>query len=299
MKAIRESITPIIVTTTILVVGFLLLHVGVVDYGVTYFLFFPFSLGYTIATLERKKQALISFFYGSIFFIGFLLVLSLEGLFCVICAMPFVFLSAMLGFYLHNWLEDDEEEDTRPLYVSIIPLFVLILINPLERFIMQEPALEVIENSIVLDFPSDLVFDKVKSMDNLDAEKPLGISLGLPAPYKCVLQADSIGSKRICYFKNGTITAQITKYDKGKILEMDVIEYNLTGKEWFKFVDASYSFNKEDEKTKITRTSSYKSVLRPRFYWRAIEHWGIEQEHKFVLKSLQKNLKESYRDEPK
>ena len=131
-------------------------------------------------------------------------------------------------------------------------------------------------------------------MDKLDADKPIAMLLGLPAPYRCELEADTVGAKRNCLFKNGKIIAQITKYEKGKVLEMDVIDYTLTGRDWFQFVDATYTFEEKNNKTIITRTSSYKSILNPRIYWEPLEKWGIEQEHEFVLNSLKKNLKEKY-----
>ena len=43
-------------------------------------------------------------------------------------------------------------------------------------------------------------------MDKLDADKPIGLMLGLPSPYKCELEADSIGARRNCLFANGKIT---------------------------------------------------------------------------------------------
>ena len=129
-------------------------------------------------------------------------------------------------------------------------------------------------------------------MDQLTAEKPIGLKMGLPSPYKCVLYADTIGAQRHCFFEKGKIIAEITEYKRGEVLQMDVIDYTLTGRKWFQFVDATYDMKADGDGTTITRTSSYRSILHPRFYWQPLETWGIEQEHEFVLNSLKKNLTE-------
>lgn len=180
--------------------------------------------------------------------------------------------------------------------MTVSPVLLLLLINPVEEMLIPEPEVHTIENSILLDYSPEIVFDEVKQMDKLDADKPIGLLMGLPAPYRCELEADTVGAKRNCLFDNGKIIAEITRYEKGKVLEMNVIDYTLTGREWFEFVDATYTFSEINGQTKITRTSSYKSILNPRLYWGPLERWGIDQEHNFVLASLKKNLQEKYTD---
>ena len=75
---------------------------------------------------------------------------------------------------------------------------------------------------------------------------------------------------------------------------MDVVDYTLTGRHWFTFLNAKYTFEDHNGSTQITRTSSYKSTLKPRWYWEPLEKYGIEQEHQFVLNSLKKNIKQKY-----
>ena len=205
-------------------------------------------------------------------------------------ALPIFGIMVFIGYRVQEKVMAEKSMINRKIsLVSITPLLLLLLLNPIEQMILPKPKLITIETSIDLDYAPDIVFDEVKKMDKLDAEKPFGMLLGLPAPYRCELEADTVGAIRNCLFKEGKIIAQITKYEKGKVLEMDVIDYTLTGRDWFQFVDATYTFKEENGKTTITRTSSYKSVLNPRIYWQPLETWGIEQEHRFVLNSLKKN----------
>ena len=282
-------------TAVVLIAGFLLLHLGAVGYGLSFFLLFPVVVGFTIGTHPRRERDWGSLILGSVIFFGFLLAGALEGVLCVAMAFPIFLVSLLVGWLCRNRFITG----TRPprktsdhLLVSVTPLLILLLADQLEGWVLPASAVVTIESSVLLDYPAPLVFDQVKSMRKLDAEKPWGIWLGLPAPHSCELLADTVGARRYCRFDNGHIVAEITKYDHGKLLEMDVIDYTLTGREWFQFVDATYSFARVDGQTKITRTSSYRSTLRPRWYWQPLESWGISQEHDFVLASLRKNLSE-------
>ncbi|MFY0652938.1 MAG: polyketide cyclase [Cyclobacteriaceae bacterium] len=285
-----------IVSAIILIAGFLFLHFDLVEYGATFFMIFPLASGFTIGTHDKRKRGVYSLALALLIFFGFLLAGALEGLICVLMALPIFLLMMYFGYRVQRKLMKNEPSDSGKAIITISPLLLLIVINPIEQMILPEPTIETIETAITLDYAPEIVFDAVKEMDKLDAEKPIGLILGLPSPFKCELESNEVGAKRNCLFENGKIVAEITKYEKGKTLEMDVIDYTLTGREWFEFVDASYTFEAVNEQTIITRTSSYKSVLNPRFYWKPLETWGIEQEHTFVLNSLKKNLREKYGD---
>jgi hypothetical protein len=56
------------------------------------------------------------------------------------------------------------------------------------------------------------------------------------------------------------------------------------------FKDAIYTFRPEESGTLITRTTTYYSELKPRFYWRLCEYHSIESEHCYVLNDLKKRL---------
>ena len=76
---------------------------------------------------------------------------------------------------------------------------------------------------------------------------------------------------------------------------MDVIDYQLTGRKWFEFKEAIYTFEElKNGNCKMTRITTYSSKLYPRLYWQPLEKIGIEQEHDYVLKNLVKDLKNKY-----
>lgn len=286
-----------IVAAVVLIIGFLFLHADLVDYGASFFIAFPLMVGFSIGTHDRPTRRALMLTLTLILFFGFLLTVGLEGLICVLMALPIFATSILLGYAArrHYYPPGPPNRSTRDhLLFSALPLLVVVFADKIEATLVAPPDLVEITTTVELPYAADRVFDEVKAMDKLDAPKPWGIWLGLPAPYRCVLPADTVGARRVCLFRKGQIVAEITKFERGEVLEMDVVEYTLTGREWFRFNDATYKMHKsESGGTTLTRTSSYRSVLRPRWYWEPLEKWGIAQEHDFVLASLRKNLDET------
>lgn len=109
-------------------------------------------------------------------------------------------------------------------------------------------------------------------------------------PQKCILKGDTIGADRICYFKEGTIDEKVVEYKRGKILKMEVTRYGLPGRKWLKFIEATYKFKPYKNGTVLTRITTYRTELKPRFYWAFWEKQAIEAEHEYVLNDLTRRL---------
>lgn len=279
-----------LLTAIILLIGFVFMQVGWVDYGYSFFILFPLFLGFSIGTLFSKGIQILYLTIGIVVGSLALIMLGIEGFVCVLMLLPIFLIVVGLGFAISTHLKINVEEDSQKIAVSLLPLIVLLFAGQAEKVIDLKPEKIEIVSSLTLEYDPETLFDGVKSMEKLDAEKSLLMKLGLPTPIRCELKADTVGALRHCIFENGEIIAQLTKYEKGKVLEMNVVDYTLTGRHWFKFIDAKYNFEENNGGTKITRTSSYSSILRPRWYWEPLEKYGIEKEHEFVLNSLKKNI---------
>jgi len=272
------------------------MQVKLVDYGYAFFILFPLFLGFSIGTLFNKGIQILYLTIGIVVGCLALILFGIEGFVCVLMLLPIFLLAVLLGYFIAKNLKLNVDNDSKKITVSMLPLIVLLSAGQVEKIIDLEPKKIEIVSSQVLPYAPEILFDEVKSMEKLDAQKSFLMQLGLPTPIRCELKADTIGALRHCIFNNGEIIAQLTKYEKGKILEMDVVDYTLTGRHWFKFIDAKYTFENNDGSTKITRMSSYSSILKPRWYWEPLEKYGIEKEHEFVLNSLKKNIEEKYSD---
>ncbi len=295
----KDFVISIVLSLLFLTLGFALLHYGLFDYGLAFFFFLPFSLGYIFGDSTLKSVSFIGLIVALAFFISFLLIGELEGLVCVLMAMPFILISIALGVYVKKILNKyprNKQKDNL-MKSSILPFLLLLTFGFIESEIIDDTQfVSEVKSEIILPYTPMQVYDAIKSVDTLDAEKPFLMKLDLPIPQKCVLEEEKVGGIRTCYFQGGKIVEKITEIEKGKTLKMDVIDYQLTGRKWLGFREAIYFFVElEDSKTKMTRITTYTSELYPRFYWRPLESIGIEQEHEYVFSNLKKRPKTKIR----
>ena len=289
-KSFRWSI---ILSSVFLSVGFGFLHFGLALYGWVIFVLLPIVIGVSIGALPKKKIAISGFTFVFLLFLMLLLIGGLEGFVCVIMCLPiivpFIFLGAIITHLRTTYQRIKQEVSLK---MSLIPFLMFLLAVPIENSLSDNKR-EVIEVSteIVLPYTPNQVFDAIKSVDTLIAEKPFLMKLDLPVPHKCILEKEEVGALRICYFEGGRIIERVTEFKRGEVLRMDVIDYELTGRNWLGFKEAIYLFEPIGlDSCKMNRITTYTSELYPRIYWEPLERIGIQQEHEFVFSNLERDL---------
>lgn len=294
----KEFIISIAIGLTFLLLDFFLLHNDLIGYGISFFVFLPLSLGYILGSPSVKAVSTWGLVFSLVIFFILLLARSLEGMVCILMAMPIVIAGLLLGMFIKYLVEGDRKgkEKENLIKSSIVPLGLLLTFGFLEaEYMKNDQHVVEVKSEIILPFSPLEVYEAIKSVDTLDAEKPFLMKLDLPIPQKCILEEEKVGGTRTCYFEGGKIIEKITELEKGKILKMDVVDYQLTGRRWFGFKEAIYLFDKlENGHTKMTRITTYTSVLYPRFYWEPLEGLGIKQEHDYVFRNLKKDLRRKY-----
>lgn len=296
----KEVTISVVVTFAFLSLGFLMLHYHLVGYGFTFFALLPFTLGYLLGNQLVKKWSLIGIIFTFFLFIGLLILGGLEGMVCVLMALPPILISFAVGAFIRylfrGWKKQKEEADENLLKSSILPLLIFAFLGIFEKWWRSDPQQYVeVRSEINLPYSPMQVYETIKSVDTLIADKPWLLQLDLPVPRKCVLEDEKVGGLRTCYFDGGNIVERITELEPGKVLDMDVIDYQLTGRKWLGFRKAKYLFEElPNGACRMTRITGYTSVLYPRIYWEPLERMGIEQEHAYVFANLQRDLKNKY-----
>ncbi|MBL4652246.1 MAG: hypothetical protein JKY53_05180 [Flavobacteriales bacterium] len=295
----KEFLISVLISLSFLTLGFTLIEYDMIGFGVSFFVFLPFLLGYILGTSTIKKVSCYGLVFSLIVFFILLFVGGLEGMGCILMAMPLVIGAVVFGVlvkYILNKYGKKRNEENK-IKISILPLFLFVLLGYVEsNFIKGGPAVDEVVSEIILPYSAMEVYNAIKSVDTLDAEKPFLMNLDLPIPQKCILSEEKVGGIRTCYFEGGLIVEKITELEKGVVLRMDVIDYQLTGRKWLGFKEAIYTFETVDDGCKMTRITTYSSELYPRAYWRPMEQIGIEQEHQYVFNNLVKDLKNATDD---
>lgn len=294
----------IILTTIFIGTGIAFLFFGLVDYSWVLFGLLPIVLGVAIGTMKVRKYALWGAIITTIILLLAIYIPGLSGVICIIMAIglivPFIFLGYVIARLVKRY---SLIKETNRLSVLVLPILPFLLMAPTEHFLKKDKEIVIeVKTEKILNYTPEQVFDAIKSVDTLDAEKPFLLKIDLPIPTKCILEKEEVGALRTCYFKagrlsnadfgGGTITERVTEIERGKVLKMDVIDYNLIGRKWIGFKEAIYYFEPIGKNScKITRITTYTSVLTPRFYWEPMEKLGVEQEHEYVFNNLEKDLK--------
>lgn len=303
----RQSV---ILTTIFIGTGIAFLFLGLTGYSLILFGLLPTLLGFTIGMIPVRKSA-YAVLWGAIITTIILLVvifiLGHSGAICIVMASPLLIAAILFGYAIARIVKQYKlTKETNRLSILILPIIPFLIAAPSEQLLKKEKEVIIeVKTEKVFNYTPDEVYDAIKSVDTLDAEKPFLLKLDLPIPTKCILEKEEVGALRTCYFKGGrlsnadfgggTITERVTQLEKGKVLKMDVIDYNLIGRNWLGFKEAIYYFEPIGENScKLTRVTTYTSVLTPRFYWEPMEKLGVQQEHEYVFNNLEKDLKNKY-----
>jgi len=291
----NRFITSIIISLIFLSTGFALLHNDVFGYGISFFVFLPFILGYILGSDAVKKGSLAGLIFSLVIFFILLLAGGLEGMVCILMAMPLALIAIALGVFIRHLVNKAtrNKKDSNLVKSSILPFIILLTAGLIEKQITAgDREIISVKTEIILPYTPLEVYDAIKSVDTVIAEKTWLMKLDLPVPVKCVLDEEKEGGIRTCYFGGGKIVEKITHLEKGKVQQMDVIDYQLTGRKWLGFEEAIYLFEETGTNScKLTRITTYTSTLTPRFYWEPLEKTGIGQEHDYVFEHIENFLK--------
>jgi hypothetical protein len=308
-KILKDSSFQLSIFLTMIFIGtgMAFLFFGLVDYSWILFGLLPIVLGIALGTMKVRKYALLGAVITTILLLVAIYIPGLSGVICIVMAIglvvPFIFLGYVIARLAQRYREIKE---TNRLPVLLLPLIPFIIAAPTEHFLKRDKETIIgVRSEKIFNYTPQQVYDAIKSVDTLDAEKPFLLKLDLPIPTKCVLEKDEVGALRTCYFNagrmsnadfgGGTITERVTELQRGKVLKMDVVDYNLIGRKWLGFKEAIYYFEAVNGNAcKLTRITTYTSILTPRFYWEPMERLGIRQEHDYVFNNLEKDLQEKF-----
>jgi hypothetical protein len=86
------------------------------------------------------------------------------------------------------------------------------------------------------------------------------------------------------------IDERVAEWDPPRRMRMEIVRSTLPGRHWLSFREAIYDLRREGNRTVIRRMTTYTSTLEPRWYWDALEAWGIRSMHSYVLDDLRGRL---------
>ena len=276
--------------------GFLLINDNTGSMGGVLFLLLPFATGFATALVARRRNVVIaSLIIGLLICSTILLITKMEGWVCVLMSAPLIAfglaIGALIGVLVRRHVIDKSSTPRvlNLLVLLILPVF-LMGANRLEEPSRRTARAETFTSVLVVDASPEEVWKQIKTMDRVNAHKGFLMRIGLPVPVSCKVDKEAVGGKRTCYFESGYIEERITEWNPPHSMKLDITSWDVPGRPWLDFKDASYEIHQENGQTVMTRTSTIVSRLLPAWYWRRFEKIGVETEHEYLFEAVKNRI---------
>jgi hypothetical protein len=275
------------------------------SYGWVLFLGLPILVSFISALIYRRTG--ISSWgssYGisllSILFLGgLILIFAIDGLICLLMALPLAAILALigssLGYLLGKRLSAGLSSALPTLLVAAFPFLVAF-----ESHQSPQPELHAVTTRITIVAPIRKVWDEVIAFDRIMAP-PKGIfRFGIAYPIEARIDGESVGAIRHCVFSTGPFIEPITIWDAPHTLGFDVTSNPPPMKEFspWKHIETphlhdtftsergQFRLYEEDSKTVLEGTTWYRQKISPDWYWHKISDQIIHLIHFRVLEHI-------------
>jgi polyketide cyclase/dehydrase/lipid transport protein len=284
-------------------------------YGWTLFVGLPLVLGFVAGLLccWRRRPCTERLCWGAsclaLVGSGFgLLAAGLEGLVCLLMALPLALPMAMLGGSLAFRLSRIRR--LSPAMILLLSLLSTPFLMGAETAVRSKPEVLRVSTAVVVDAPPEKVWRKVVSFSELPPPKEWLFQTGVAYPMRAEIRGRGVGALRYCVFSTGAFVEPITVWDEPRRLEFSVIENPAPMKEWSPYasihpphlegflVSSKGRFELQrlsGNRTRLVGTTWYQHGLAPAGYWRL---WSDQILHRIHLRVLNhvKRLSEEARE---
>jgi len=278
------------------------------SYGWTLFLAHPVIVSFLSAFLLRRFDRVgwgtsYGFALLSILALGAMILLfAMDGLICLIMALPLAALLALpgtaFGYALAAKLTARSGSVVSLLILMTFPAFL-----GFEQAHPFEPPTRQVTSSLVIDAPIQKVWDEVIAFDRITSP-PTGIfRLGIAYPIQAKIYGRGVGAIRHCIFSTGPFVEPIVAWEPPHRLEFDVSENPPPMKEFSPYghIDAPhlhdtfvsrhgrFLLREENGKTVLEGTTWYFQRIAPDWYWHQFSDVIIHTIHLRVLEQIKRS----------
>lgn len=223
---------------------------------------------------------------------------GLVGLFCAILLLgaflPFAFMGYFSGFMLAKVLaailvnSKFEQRD----YLPMLQLLLLIALPGafhLAQVAFAPPIGPVtVSTTQVLPMGVDDAWDAQMFYEDVPGPRPYLHRIGLPRPIETQGVVRNVGDQHIStYTKDARIVKQATTVVPGETLAFDLVEQTNFEDRALRFQQGRFDFEPIGRNaTRVTLTSTYQPLMRPRLLWQPIERAMSRTLHNHILDGM-------------
>jgi len=279
------------------------------SYGLGLFVALPFYLGFLSVVIydsDGTKSfnycmgiASLSVILSGVAMLGF----AMEGLGCLLMALPLAFPIAWLGGAI-AW----SIQNRRAARQGMAGIVILLILYPpavmcAEYVIAPEPPLIAVHTAVDIDAPPDTVWRYVVSFAELPPPNEWIFQTGIAYPVRSTIEGAGPGAIRRCEFSTGPFIEPIEVWDAPRLLQFAVTQNPAPMEEWTPYnkIEPAHLNNflvsrkgqflltaLPGGRTHLAGTTWYTHNLWPAGYWQAWSDFIIHRIHQRVLLHIKK-----------
>lgn len=275
------------------------------DYGWTLFVFVPFITGFLPSYLASKKLELSRRECYSLSFTTLLaasialLIFAIEGMICIVMALPILMLLVWLGAYVGFTINRKRPMLNSATVTVILTLYSLSFLS--FDYINEPNSLIPIKTSIVVEAPIEKVWQNVVTFGTITEPNEFIFKTGIAYPKNATIKGTGVGAIRYCNFTTGSFVEPITTWAEPNLLQFSVESQPTPMNEFNPFwtihpphLDGYFKSHKGEFRLKKTAnnetllqgTTWYTVDIYPQFYWRIWSDLIIHKIHNRVLNHI-------------
>lgn len=276
------------------------------DYGAGLILWLPFVLGagatmiYGINEKNRDKRSFAVSFMTLVVFCAGVLFFAMDGLICLIMAMPLGVFLAWLGHLVGDFIIRRRLRNATTTVVLIflsVPAFMAF-----ENTQKDSADLRSVTTSVEINATPEAVWKNVIAFPQLDPPQEFIFRTGIAYPINATINGSGVGAIRHCNFSTGSFVEPITVWDEPRLLRFTVNEQPEPMKEISPYDIHpnhlhEYWVSKQGQ-FKLTRLSNghtllegttwYVNKIRPGFYWTIWSDLIVHKIHERVFAQIKR-----------
>ena len=278
-----------------------------VTYGWGLFVALPFVMGFSAAVTygvrrPRSLKACVGVACLSVALLGVgLLAFAIEGLVCLIMAIPIALplaaFGGIFGYFVQRW---HWSQVSAPAFLCVLMLSVPGL--QLSEHVAPGPNLEfVVRSAVEINAPPEKVWNQVVAFSEIPPPKEWIFRAGIAYPIRAEIAGRGPGAERHCVFSTGAFVEPIEIWDEPRLLKFSVSANPPPMEEWtpYAHLDTPHLHGflvsnggqflltpLPNGRTRLEGTTWYRHGLAPAGYWGIWSDMIIHKIHMRVLNHI-------------
>ncbi|MBX2852445.1 MAG: hypothetical protein KTR15_11955 [Phycisphaeraceae bacterium] len=219
-----------------------------------------------------------------------------AGVLCGVMLILIFFVPTLGGFYfgiLGSYILATILKNTRFSQREHLPVILGLLLLPgiahlAERAFAPPIEVETVQTEQLVPMGQMQAWGRWVFYEEVTHGRPWLLRLGLPTPSHVEGKIHGVGDRQACvYTGDARLVKQATHVVPGEVLAFDVIEQHKFENNSIRLIDGAFDFERvADDQTRVTLTTRYEPLLRPRVLWQPIEHAFAHELHRHVLRGM-------------